>query len=89
MSLIDIDVFLTSWRHRHSLLARRMIGMKVGTGGSSGYKYLKKAVNKHSIFDDFLNLSSYLIPRSFLPHLPDQLKSNLGYYLSHGYSQKK
>ena len=83
-NLIDIDIFLTSWRHRHSLLARRMIGFKVGTGGSSGYNYLKKAVSKHSIFDDFLNLSSYLIPRSFLPKLPNRLKSNLGYYFSHG-----
>ncbi|OUW60700.1 MAG: hypothetical protein CBD58_04305 [bacterium TMED198] len=83
-NLIDIDIFLTSWRHRHSLLARRMIGFKVGTGGSSGYNYLKKAVSRHSVFDDFLNLSSYLIPRTFLPKLPSELKSNLGYYFSHG-----
>ena len=39
----------------------------MGTGGSSGYHYLKATANHHKIFDDFFNLSNYLIPRSMLP----------------------
>ena len=45
--LIDIDQSLNSWRHNHSLLAQRMIGTKIGSGGSSGAKYLKNPNNSN------------------------------------------
>jgi len=80
MKLIDIDQSLNSWRHNHVLLAKRMIGTKIGSGGSSGAKYLSKTLEKHSIFDDYANLSTYLIPKSALPKLPVNLKNKLGYY---------
>tara|TARA_Y100001970_G_C14250711_1_gene871632 strand:- start:3442 stop:4530 length:1089 start_codon:yes stop_codon:yes gene_type:complete len=78
--LIDIDQALNSWRYNHALLAQRMIGTKIGSGGSSGAKYLTKTLEKHSIFDDYANLSTYLIPKSALPELPKTLKNKLGYY---------
>jgi len=78
--LIDIDQSLNSWRYNHALLAQRMIGTKIGSGGSSGSKYLTKTLEKHSIFDDYANLSTYLIPKSALPKLPETLKNKLGYY---------
>ena len=78
--LIDIDQSLNSWRYKHALLAQRMIGTKIGSGGSSGSKYLTKTLEKHSIFDDYSNLSTYLIPKSALPDLPKTLKNKLGYY---------
>ena len=34
--LMDVDEKLTTWRYRHALMVQRMIGLKVGTGGSSG-----------------------------------------------------
>ena len=40
--LIDLDELLTTWRYKHHLLATRMIGKKIGTGGSVGAQYLKK-----------------------------------------------
>ena len=82
--LVDIDHNLTSWRYRHSLLVFRMIGVKIGTGGSAGHGYLKKTVEKHSIFQDFANLSNYIIPRSSLPKLSQKLKQELGFYYTHG-----
>ena len=78
--LIDIDQSLNAWRYGHALLAQRMIGTKIGSGGSSGSKYLKRTLEKHSVFDDYVNLSTYLIPKSALPVLPDTLKEKLGYY---------
>lgn len=66
-SLMDIDEALTTWRYRHSLLAHRMLGRKIGTGGSSGTDYLKETAEKHKIYVDLFNLSSFLIPRSKLP----------------------
>ena len=80
--LIDIDHSLNNWRYSHALLAKRMIGSKIGTGGSSGYSYLKKTMEKHNIFDDFSNLTTYIIPKSKLFTLPEQLKSQLGYYFN-------
>jgi len=41
--LMDIDETLTFWRYRHALMVERMIGRKIGTGGSAGYAYLKGA----------------------------------------------
>ena len=81
--LVDIDQLLTSWRYRHSLLVFRMIGVKIGTGGSAGHGYLKKTAEKHSIFRDISNLSTYIIPRSTLPELPKKLKKELGFYYTY------
>lgn len=81
-ALIDIDELLTSWRYRHALMVQRMIGSKIGTGGSSGHQYLKVTADSHKIFSDFTNLSTFLIPRSQLPELPKELKRNLDFYYS-------
>lgn len=40
-SLIDLDESISMWRYRHALMAHRMIGRKIGTGGTSGYDYLR------------------------------------------------
>ena len=77
--LIDMDQLWTSWRNRHSLLVFRMIGIKIGTGGSVGHKYLKKTAQKHTIFSDIANLSTYIIPRTSLPDLPLNIKEKLGF----------
>ena len=82
--LINVDQLFTSWRNRHHLLVFRMIGVKIGTGGSTGHAYLKKTAEKHSVFMDFGNLSTYIIPRSSLPSLPPKLKKELGFYFTYG-----
>ncbi|MFQ5583623.1 MAG: tryptophan 2,3-dioxygenase family protein, partial [Calditrichia bacterium] len=78
----DIDELFTSWRYRHSLMVLRMIGKRMGTGGSSGHDYLRTTAKKHKIFVDLFNLSTFLIPRSKLPELPTDFRRNLGFYYS-------
>lgn len=78
--LVDVDELLARWRYRHAQMVMRMIGRKVGTGGSSGHKYLHKTAKNHHIFSDLHNVSTLLIPRSELPELPAELKKNLGFY---------
>jgi len=56
-----------------------MLGSKIGTGGSSGHDYLKATVSGKRIFADLFNLSTFLIPRSLLPALPDSLLRDLGF----------
>ena len=34
--LVDVDELLATWRYRHALMVHRMIGTKIGTGGSVG-----------------------------------------------------
>jgi tryptophan 2,3-dioxygenase len=80
--LMDIDENFTTWRYRHALMVHRMIGNKIGTGGSTGYNYLKATVDKYKVFVDLFNLSTFLIPRSKLPALPEEVRRNLGFYYS-------
>ncbi len=81
-SLVEMDELFTTWRYRHVLMVHRMIGSKVGTGGTSGHKYLINTVEKHRVFIDLFNISTYLIPRSSLPELPEELENQLGFYYS-------
>jgi tryptophan 2,3-dioxygenase len=81
-ALVDIDEGLALWRYRHALMVHRMIGAKIGTGGSSGQEYLRRTIEAHRVFLDFFNLSTYLIPRSLLPRLPAELERALGFHWS-------
>src|SRR5215471_13536931 len=81
-ALMDIEETLTLWRYRHALMVRRMIGVKVGTGGSSGYDYLKQTADRHQIFGDLFQLSNYLIPRSLIPPLPPAVRARMGFVYS-------
>ncbi len=78
-TLVDVDELMTTWRYRHALMVHRMIGTKIGTGGSSGYHYLKSTAESHRIFKDLTNLSTFLIPRHTLPSLPQELRRTLGF----------
>ncbi len=78
-ALQDMDEGFTSWRQRHALMAKRMLGAKVGTGGSSGAQYLKDAADKHKIFSDFFQLTTFFVPRSKLPKLPKDVERELGF----------
>ncbi len=78
--LIDVDNQLTSWRYRHALMVQRMLGSKMGTGGSSGFSYLLKTLEHHKVFNDFANLSTFLIPTSDLPVIPKNISDKLGFF---------
>ncbi len=42
--LIDVDEGVHEWRYRHVMMVQRTIGMKQGTGGSSGAEYLRSTL---------------------------------------------
>ena len=77
--LVDVDEMLTLWRHRHALMVHRMIGRKLGTGGSSGFQYLRATAERHKIFNDLFNLSTYMIPAEQLPPLPRTMRQALDF----------
>ncbi|XP_018601736.2 tryptophan 2,3-dioxygenase A [Scleropages formosus] len=68
--LMDIDTLMTKWRYNHVCMVHRMIGSKNGTGGSSGYHYLRSTVSdRYKVFVDLFNLATFLIPRDWVPKL--------------------
>jgi tryptophan 2,3-dioxygenase len=56
-----------------------MIGLRTGTGGSSGKGYLREAAMRHYIFSEIAELSSFMIERSKLPKLPLTMMSKVNY----------
>jgi tryptophan 2,3-dioxygenase len=78
-TLLEIDNQLGNWRYQHINMVRRMIGTRIGTGGSTGAGYLQGAMDKHYIFKEISQLNSFLIDRRKLPVLPKELAERLGY----------
>jgi tryptophan 2,3-dioxygenase len=80
--LMDMDRNFTTWRQRHAQMVMRMIGTRIGTGGSSGHEYLDRTAERHKVFADLSALSSFFIPRSALPKLPPDVRSRMGFKTS-------
>jgi tryptophan 2,3-dioxygenase len=57
--LIDLEDWLQQWRFRHMKTVERIIGHKIGTGGSSGVSYLKKVLD-HQFFPELWNVRTNL-----------------------------
>jgi tryptophan 2,3-dioxygenase len=68
---------MAAWRGRHINMVHRMIGLRVGTGGSTGKAYLKGAMDSHYIFQEVADLSSFLFERRKIPALPRELSEAL------------
>lgn len=77
--LMDIDSLITKWRYNHVIMVQRMIGsQQLGTGGSSGYQYLRSTLSdRYKVFLDLFNLSTFLIPREAIPPLDETIRSKL------------
>lgn len=63
----------------HVMMVQRMIGsQQLGTGGSSGYQYLRSTLSdRYKVFLDLFNLSTFLIPRSSIPPLTKHMQTQL------------
>lgn len=78
-TLLEIDNQLASWRSRHINMVQRMIGSRIGTGGSTGAGYLRAAMDKHYVFKEISQLNSFLVERKKLPVLEKEVGEKLGY----------
>jgi tryptophan 2,3-dioxygenase len=57
--MVDFDEGLQEWRYRHVKMVERTIGAKIGTGGSSGVRYLQSTLFK-PVFPDLWAIRSRL-----------------------------
>ena len=77
--LVETDHKISLWRFRHVQMVEKMLGQKIGTGGSSGQGYLKKTVDQHRLFEDIANIATLMISREYLPELPKNIKQKLSF----------
>jgi tryptophan 2,3-dioxygenase len=78
-TLSEIDELLSNWRYRHFMMVRRMIGIRVGTGGTSGAGYLEGTLSQHYAFKEITEVATFLIERSKRPTLPNALKDKVSF----------
>jgi len=57
--LVDLEVNFQLWRFRHLKTVARIIGYKTGTGGSSGVKFLEKAL-EIQLFPELIEVRTYV-----------------------------
>lgn len=76
-NLTEIDEKFTTWRYRHAIMVQRILGTKIGTGGSSGHEYLRSTTERNRAFIDLFNLATFLIPKSMRPKLPEKISREL------------
>jgi tryptophan 2,3-dioxygenase len=81
-TLSEIDELLSNWRYRHFMMVRRMIGLRVGTGGTSGAGYLEGTLSQHYAFREITEVATFLIERSKRPVLPNALKEKVSFNIS-------
>ena len=70
-TLIELEQSMILWRTSHARMVERMIGRRIGTGGSSGVDYLDMTT-KYRVFVDVWAVRSILIKKEALPELKNK-----------------
>lgn len=65
--LVAVEQAYVIFRQRHARMAERIIGRKVGTGGSTGVSYLDEGALRYRIFRDLWAVRTLLVRRDRLP----------------------
>jgi tryptophan 2,3-dioxygenase len=67
-TVVELEEQLVIWRSRHARMVERIIGRRIGTGGSSGVEYLDQTA-RYRVFSDLWTVRTLLLPKSDLPPL--------------------
>jgi tryptophan 2,3-dioxygenase len=67
-TVAEFEERMVIWRQRHARMVERLIGRRVGTGGSSGVDYLDKTAS-YRVFQDLWSVRTILLHSDALPHL--------------------
>jgi tryptophan 2,3-dioxygenase len=66
-ALIEMEQSMIIWRQRHARMVERVIGRRIGTGGSSGVDYLDQTANRYRIFGDVWAVRTLLLRKAAVP----------------------
>ena len=64
--LVALEQSFIAYRQRHARMAERVIGRRVGTGGSSGVEYLDRMALEYRVFKDLWGVRTLLVKRDRL-----------------------
>ena len=67
-TVVELEEQMLLFRNRHARMVERVIGRRIGTGGSSGVEYLDKTT-AYRTFPELWTVRSTLLPRTMLPAL--------------------
>lgn len=67
-TIVETEEMLVIFRSRHARMVERVIGRRIGTGGSAGVDYLDKTTS-YRIFTDLWSIRTLLLPKVALPAL--------------------
>jgi tryptophan 2,3-dioxygenase len=67
-AVVEMEELFILWRSRHARMVERVIGRRIGTGGSSGVDYLDETA-RYRIFPELWAVRTLLLPRAALPPL--------------------
>lgn len=65
--VIEMEQGMIIWRQRHARMVERVIGRRVGTGGSSGVDYLDQTALQYRVFHDLWGVRALLLRAPILP----------------------
>jgi tryptophan 2,3-dioxygenase len=68
--MIELEESMVKWRHSHARMVERIIGRRIGTGGSSGVDYLD-ATTTYRVFTDLWAVRTILVKSELRPTIRD------------------
>ncbi len=69
--LVEFEQSMIIFRQRHARMVERVIGRRIGTGGSSGVDYLDATALKYRVFKDLWAVRTFQIRADALPPIED------------------
>lgn len=66
-ALIEMEQAIVVWRQRHARMVERVIGRRVGTGGSAGVDYLDQTALRYRIFSELWAVRTLLLRKAAIP----------------------
>lgn len=70
--LIETEQSMLAFRQRHARMVERVIGRRVGTGGSDGVAYLDQTALKYRVFTEIWAARTLLLPADLCPPVADK-----------------
>ena len=68
-TIVSLEQAMVIWRQRHARMVERMIGRRIGTGGSGGVDYLDRTALRYRVFEDIWAVRTILLRRDLVPPL--------------------
>lgn len=66
-AIVEMEQAMILWRQRHARMVERVIGRRIGTGGSSGVDYLDQTALRYRVFGDVWAVRTLLLRKAAIP----------------------